>query len=211
MGNIFKCNPETFIPRKDTELLVEQALKFINKNENDKIIVLDIGTGTGNIAITLALNKKNMIVYASDISKGALEIADQNINYYNLQNRVKLFHGELFNPLYNQLNDTKADLIISNPPYIPTEKLKQIDPKIIKFEPIHAFDGGPYGLNFIKKLIKNSPSCLKQNGILLFEFGEGQDKLINRLLVKNGNYTNIKFYSFQDKKRVVSAQYQFIN
>lgn len=206
MGNVFKCTQKTFIPRKDTEVLVKAAFNFI-KTDKKNTIVFDIGTGTGNIAISLALKNKHMKVYSSDISREALEIAQENISYYNLSHRITLLQGEMFNPHKEHLNGVKADIVICNPPYIPTSKLQKLPPEIINYEPIHAFDGGPYGLNIFREIINKSPDYLKQGGVLLFEFGSGQDGFIKRLFDRNGKYSNIAFYDFDHKKRVVSAIY----
>jgi release factor glutamine methyltransferase len=206
MGNILKCTPKTFIPRKDTELLVNVALDYAQQIKKN-IIVFDIGTGTGNIAISLALKIKHIHVFSSDISSNALGIAQENVSYYHLDNKITLLYGGFFTPHQKYLTKVKADIIICNPPYIPTKKLEQLPPEIANYEPINAFDGGPYGLNIFKEIISRSPHFLKSNGLLLFEFGAGQEGLIERLFSRNGLYHNITYYKYNNEKRVVSAIY----
>ena len=118
MGNLLKCTPKTFIPRKETELLVKKAINFTDCNKK-KLVIFDIGTGTGNIAISLALYKRNIHIFSSDISKEAIKVAQENIFHYHLEDRITLLHGDMFSPHKKQLQGEKADLIICNPPYIP--------------------------------------------------------------------------------------------
>jgi release factor glutamine methyltransferase len=207
MNNEFKCTKHTFIPRKDTEILIHQALRYIQQHHNNQIIVFDIGTGSGNLAITLALHQTNIHVYASDISKEALAISKENIDYYHLHNQITLLQGDLFTPHHRSLQEMKADLIICNPPYIPTSKLKQMPAEIIDYEPAYAFDGGPFGLNIFTQLIKHAPRFLKPNGMLLFEFGKGQHHIIKRFFNRSNKYRNVTFHKYQNVKRAVSAIY----
>jgi len=205
MDNVFKCTSSTLIPRKDTEFLVEKALELIENKNHDHITVFDIGTGTGNIAISIALRNENVKIFASDISIEALNIARLNVDQYRLSNRIKLLEGDMFEPFKDMGLDGKADLIICNPPYIPVSKVKKLSREITDHEPIQALAAGSFGLDIFTKLIEFSPLFLKNNSSLIFEFGVGQDGLINRFFKKNSNYSDIKFYEYNDEKRVVSA------
>jgi len=205
MGNSFKCNSSTLIPREDTEVLVANSLKLIDDIDH-QIRIIEIGTGSGNIAVSIALKNNLTKIYTSDISDDALNIAKQNITSYNLEKRVFPYRGDMFDPFKNLGLKKKVDMIISNPPYIPTNKLKTLSKDIIDFEPILALDAGPYGMNIIKKLIKSSPSFLKMNGFLVFEFGEKQDRMVKRLLERSGYFTEIKFYHYKNTNRFVSAK-----
>jgi len=205
LGNIFKCTTSTLIPRKDTEKLVTITLELI-KNMKNQIKLMDIGTGTGNIAISIALKNKNTKIYTSDISEDILDVAKYNVNYYDLQNRISLFQGDMFKAFKGIGLDGKIDVIICNPPYIPTNKLKTLPKEVTSFEPIQALQAGPFGLKFFKILINESPFFLKKNGLLLFEFGSKQDGMVNRLITRNKNFSRVNFYEYDNEKRFVSAR-----
>jgi release factor glutamine methyltransferase len=205
LGNVFKCTTSTLIPRKDAEKLVIITLELI-KNMKNQIKLMDIGTGTGNIAISIALKNKNTKIYASDISKDSSDVAKYNVNYYNLQNRISLFQGDMFEAFKGIGLEKKIDVIICNPPYIPINKLKTLPKEVTSFEPIQALQAGPFGLKFFKILINESPFFLKNNGLLLFEFGSKQDGMVNRLITRNENFSRVNFYEYNNKKRFVSAR-----
>lgn len=206
MGNVLKCTPSTLIPRKDTEVLVKTALKLLKPKNSNHSIIFDIGTGTGNISISLAKNKKNLKIYASEISDQAYTIAKENIYRYNLQNDIELLKGDFFEPFKEKDLENKADIILCNPPYIPTKKIDTLAKEITNYEPHQALDAGPYGIDFFLKLIKFSPYYLKKGGYLIFEFGLNQDKIVKRLLGKNEYFDDICFHKYKDEKRVVSAR-----
>ena len=203
----FYCSPGTLIPRKETELLVKVTLNLIKEMqeiENDLIIV-DVGTGCGNIAVSLAANTDKTKILASDISPEAIEIAQKNVNKFNLQERVFMFSGDLFSPISDLGYEEKIDLIVCNPPYIPTGSLPKLAPEIIDYEPKVALDAGPFGINFYRRLINDSLPILKPNGILVFEIGVGQDKLVARLIEKKEGYKDIKYFDDGLHIRVIKA------
>lgn len=205
MNRPFLCSPKTLIPRRDTEVLVKKSLQLLSQIKQ-KPTVIEIGTGTGNIAVSLALHNKQVDIYASDISKDAVSVAKKNISKYKLQQRINLCIGDMFTPFKNN-GVKKVDMIICNPPYIPINKIQTLSKQVTDHEPLVALKAGPFGMAIIKKLISQSPTYLKQGGYLLFEFGEKQDRLVERLLKRNGCYTNIQFYKYNGVKRFVSAQY----
>lgn len=206
MGRTYFCSPDTFLPTEDTRTVVEAALSFIKKREDpgNQLFVLDIGTGCGNLAITLALNSKYTTIFASDINPAAIDIAKKNVSQYDLRQRIFLFAGDAFKP-FQALYEGKVDMIISNPPYIPTGSLHKLPREIIDHGPRAALDGGPYGVDFYSRLIKEAVPMLKPKGVLLFEIGERQEKLIMRLFEKNKKYKDIKHYLHHDKIRAMSA------
>jgi len=181
-GRIFKVTPDVLIPRPETELLVEAALKSLATNHRARI--LDIGTGSGCIALTLALERTDCCVTAVDLSAQALAIAKENARC--LHASVRLLQGNLF----DSLGDDRFDLIISNPPYIPATDphLRQGD---IRFEPKAALTAGPEGLDTLRPLIQSAPDHLLSGGWLMLEHGWDQADSCRSLLVESG-FMNIQ-------------------
>ncbi len=173
----FKINKNTLIPRPETELLVEYLLK---KFKGKKLSILDIGTGSGCIIISLLNNLKHSNGLGIDVSKKAIEIAKKNSSYHKLQNKLKLINKNL-----NGILNRKFDLIVSNPPYIMSKELKNLSEDIKRYEPIIALDGGNDGLDLIRKVIYKSKNILKINGTLALEIGYGQFKKVSKILTDN--------------------------
>ncbi len=165
-SKIFKVTKATLIPRPETELMVDQLTK-IYKNKN--IHILDIGTGSGCILISLLEELKSSKGIGIDVSNKALKIAKENQQNYQSGKRIKFFQKSL-----TDLKNFNFDLIVSNPPYIARGALKNLDEGIRNYEPIIAWDGGNDGLDVIKKVIYKSGEILKLNGLLALEIGNGQ-------------------------------------
>ena len=173
----FIVNKNTLIPRPETELLVEKLVKIF-KGKN--ISILDIGTGSGCIILSLLINLKKSIGLGVDVSKKAILIAIKNAKRHELFNRVK-FLNKSFESIFSK----KFDLIVSNPPYIERKSIKNLSEDIKRFEPIIALDGGNDGLDLIKKVIYKSKSFLKINGMLALEIGNEQIKKVSKILIDN--------------------------
>tara|TARA_Y100000816_G_scaffold290958_1_gene280982 strand:+ start:2574 stop:3413 length:840 start_codon:yes stop_codon:yes gene_type:complete len=173
----FKVSRDTLIPRPETELLVD---KLLNIYKNRKISILDIGTGSGCIIISLLNTLKKSTGTGIDISKKAILIAKQNAYKYNLHSRVKLISKS-----YKTVFNTKFDLIVSNPPYIEKKDLKNLSEDIKRYEPRIALDGGNDGLDLIKKVIYKSKHILKIKGTLALEIGNEQIKKVSKILFDN--------------------------
>ena len=207
MGHTFYCTSDTLVPRPETGLLVQTAYAYIERkkqNGSPSQTVLEIGTGCGNIAVSLAmLCGEDVRILASDISGSAVEVARRNVQKYRVDGRVSLFCGDLYEPFCDHRGG--ADMVLCNPPYIPTTSLKKMARGIIDHEPLVALDGGPYGLAIFRRLLSGAPTFLKREGVLVFEIGEGQEKLIERLLSTSGAYKEIEFFKYEGKVRVVSA------
>ena len=173
----FSVNKNTLIPRPETELMVEKIVKIFHKKN---ISILDIGTGSGCILLSLLdeMNKSEGI--GIDISQKAILIAKLNAKRHKLNDRAKFFRRDLSN-----FHNNKFDLIVSNPPYIMKRDLKNLDECIKKFEPKIALDGGNDGLDVIKKVIYKSKSILKIKGTLAIEIGNEQFKKVSIILRKN--------------------------
>jgi release factor glutamine methyltransferase len=177
-GLQLKTTPATLIPRSDTETLVEAALAKIPQNSN--LDVLDLGTGTGAVALAIAKNRPHCKVRAVDASSSALSVALDNAQFLSVEN-VLLLESNWFSNLQNE----KFDVIVSNPPYIAQddEHLKQGD---LRFEPISALASGKDGLDDIRKIIKDAPDYLKPNGWLMLEHGYDQAEAVAELLSARG-------------------------
>ena len=173
----FFVNKDTLIPRPETELLVE---KLVNIFKKKRITILDIGTGTGCIIISLLNELKNSAGTAVDISSKAIVVAKKNAYRFKLSDRIRFL-----NKPFENLCDKKFDLIVSNPPYIKRSDIKNLSEDIKNFEPRMALDGGYDGLDLIKKVIYKSKKILKINGMLALEIGNEQIKRVSKILIDN--------------------------
>tara|TARA_B100001939_G_scaffold341959_1_gene352300 strand:- start:216 stop:1058 length:843 start_codon:yes stop_codon:yes gene_type:complete len=182
-NNEFQINKNVLIPRPDTELIIQEALK-LTKNKN-KLRVLDIGTGSGCLILTILKEKKNFSGIGIDISEKCLNLAKINRDDFALGNRVKFLKSDIDN-----FNYGKYDLIVSNPPYIKKIDLKYLERDVINFEPLIALNGGIDGLSEIRKVIYRSFKLLKSNGKLILEIGFNQKNDVKKLLKKKGFYIN---------------------
>ena len=165
----FLIDERVLIPRPETELLVEEAVKRLSKVADP--LIIDIGTGCGNIAISLA-KKLNTRVWATDVSQDALEVAKKNADRLGVQNQITFLHGDLFVPLAGLGIEGRIDLVISNPPYVPTKEWARLSPEVRLFEPRIALDGGEDGLLFYRRIVANAVPFLKEGGYLILELGD---------------------------------------
>ena len=179
----FYIDSNVLIPRPDTEHLVEEVLKIYKKDSKSNI--LDIGTGSGCILLSILKERKNFYGTGIDISKKALNVAKINAKVHQLSNRVKFFYSDVDKFLLG-----KYDIIISNPPYIKKSKIKYLDRCIASYEPRIALDGGHDGYSKIKKVITGASKLIKKNGKLFLEIGFDQRNFVVNILKKNGFYIN---------------------
>ena len=173
----FLVDKSTLIPRPETELMVEKLVEIF---KGKKLFILDIGTGTGCILLSILSELKNSKGIGIDISKKAISVARQNSKKHKLSEKTKFYRREV-DEIYHQ----KFDLVVSNPPYIRKKDLKNLEDDIRKFEPKLALDGGNDGLDVIKKVIYKSKSILKTKGMLALEIGNEQFKKVSNILKKN--------------------------
>lgn len=200
MGFNFYVDKNVLIPQPDTENLVEEVMNLIEKNNLKYPKILDLCTGSGAIAISLAKLVKKSIVYGSDISSEALKIAENNS--VSNQANVLFMKSDMFKNIFKEF---KFNIIVSNPPYIESQVIKTLDKEVQK-EPILALDGGEDGLKFYREIAENAKKYLEENGFLALEIGYNQKEAVERILREN-NYRNI--YSKKDlarKDRVIVAQ-----
>ena len=173
----FKVNENTLIPRPETELLVQNLIKTY---KDKKISMLDVGTGSGCILISLVSELPFSRGIGIDISTQAIKVAKENASLHKVKNKVKFFNKSIIN-LYN----LKFDLLVSNPPYIERKNIKNLDDGIKNYEPLIALNGGNDGLDVIKKVIYKAKEILKINGRLAIEIGNGQSIKVSKELKKN--------------------------
>ena len=175
--------PDVLIPRDDTTVVTELAIKkalFLNQNPR----ILDLCTGSGCIGLAIAKRVKDARVTLGDVSQGALRVARRNIMDQKLATRVKCLPIDVLKPAQDFLGT--FDLIVSNPPYIPTETWKTLDPSVRDYEPRLALDGGDDGLDFYRAILENFTSALQPGGWICFEFGIGQGNDVCSLLRQHG-------------------------
>jgi release factor glutamine methyltransferase len=182
----FRVTRDVLIPRPDTETLVMEVLDAIKGHNNPR--VLDMCTGSGCVAIAVAKNNKNVHVTASDLSTAAVAIARENAERHNITDRVKLLESDLFASIPS---DVKFDVIASNPPYVPSAEIDQLDPEVSQHEPRSALDGGPDGLEILRKIIDEAPSRLVPGGLLLLEFTPEQAEALESLTINDGRYDEV--------------------
>lgn len=202
-----KVSPDVLIPRPETEEIIDYA---VNAVKNSKIPDLDqgnwvdLGTGSGAIACGLAQVFPNIIIHAVDYSASALNMAQTNAENLGFAERIKFYQGSWWQPLTHLKGQIKG--MISNPPYIPTAELKNLQPEVIKYEPYLALDGGEDGLKDIRYLVNSGSEYLVDGGIWLIEIMKGQGKQVTELLTENGNYEQIEIcYDLDQVDRFVLA------
>jgi release factor glutamine methyltransferase len=203
-GIDFYVDSRVLIPRPETEILVDAALKFAGSRRylTGPLLVADIGTGCGAIAISLALNLPGSKVYATDLSSSALEVAKLNCENHKVTEQVTLLSGNLLQPL-----PEPVDLILANLPYIKNSELPNLSPEIAKFEPRMALDGGRNGLDYIRQLLEQVKEQINTGGCLLLEIGRNQEKDVSRLIHSCLNRVNIEYIEdLNGIKRVVKIE-----
>lgn len=173
-------NRHVLIPRPETELLAEHGWKFLNSlnSQPSSVSVLDLGTGSGCLAIAMAVHSPGAKIFATDISTEALEVAKQNVARYNALDRIQLLHGDAFAAFNSAI---AFDLIISNPPYIRTSEIPSLQIEVREYDPHQALDGGPDGLAFYRRMASEAAAFLKPGGKIMLEFGDGQAQVIREI------------------------------
>ena len=194
----FFVNKNTLIPRPETELLCEEVIKIY---KNNSLHILDMGTGSGCIILSILSEVKGAKGIGIDISRKAIAVAKKNSNKLSLSKRVKFFNKSL-----EDIYGYKFDLIVSNPPYIKTGDIKNLPEDIKRFEPKIALDGGKDGLDVIKKVIYKSRTILKKLGILALELGYGQYHKVSQILEETNFKEKLLVKDYKNNVRCILAQ-----
>jgi len=187
-GHEFKVGPSVLVPRPETELLVEEVLKVLPPKHPQ---ILELGTGSGCIAVSLTIARADCKMTALDISSEALKTARKNAHFHGVGRRISLFKSDLFDSLSPRYKEG-WDVLVSNPPYIPREEYRDL-PRDVRREPKRALDGGPKGLVILKKILERGHFFLKDGGFVLLEIGHGQSAELGRLAKKISFYEDISF------------------
>jgi len=196
----FKVTPACLIPRPETELLVEEVLRLSSSNGSLKI--LDIGTGCGAIAVALAKELPSARIWASERSREALKVAQENVLLHQVEDRVFLVEADLFP------EESGFSFIVSNPPYIPTHDIFNLPPEVRDYEPLEALDGGPDGLSVIMRIVEGAGRYLKEGGWLLLEVGYGQAEKVEELFKKAGFKEVSSVRDYSGIKRIVEGRWE---
>lgn len=178
--------PAVYIPRPETEILVEETLKIIKRGgegiKRDELTIVDLGTGSGNIAISLARAVKEVRILAVDISPAALKVARKNAQAYNVLDKIKFLPGNLFSPLLQFDMKEKVDMIVSNPPYVSSREMRKLSLEV-KREPQEALEAGEDGLRYLRGIIRRSLYFLRRGGWLILEIGYNQGRAVSELVL----------------------------
>ena len=195
----FFVSQDTLIPRPETELMIEKLIKIFKEK---KISILDMGTGSGCILISLLSELNTSDGVGIDISKKALFVAKKNAKRHQVINRIS-FQNRSLDSKFNQ----KFDLIVSNPPYIKSDDIKNLTIDVKRYEPIIALDGGNDGLDLIKKVIYKAKNILKKRGMLALEIGNEKFKKVSKLLIKNNYKIVHTITDYKDNIRSIISTY----
>ncbi|MGH8261230.1 MAG: peptide chain release factor N(5)-glutamine methyltransferase, partial [Steroidobacteraceae bacterium] len=176
MGLDLLAGPQALIPRKETELLARSAIRLAQERikQLGEALVIDVCTGSGNVALAIAHHTAGARVLAADMSPAAVELARRNLAQLGLANRVEVRCGDLLAPFDEPQLRGQVDVLTCNPPYIASGKVESMPAEISRYEPRLAFDGGAFGLGVVLRLIQEAPSYLRKGGWLAFEVGAGQ-------------------------------------
>lgn len=186
------------VPRPETEILAEAALSWIKEKNSDAVRVLDIGTGSGAIAVSIAYYAANTVVHAIDISREAIETAKRNAKKHKVNNRIHFIQKDFF----GWEPDSPYDIVVSNPPYIPGPEISLLPAGIINYEPVTALDGGPDGLMFYREIAVKINKLLNPEGTVFVEVGAGQARSVSDIFENCGLLTSV-YRDLSGTERVV--------
>jgi len=181
-GLDFTVTPDVLIPRPETEFLAERVIKLVRELRNETPLIVDLGTGSGCIAVTLALHLPGARVIAIDSSNAALDVARANAERHGARDRIEFVEGDLLAPLLERHLEAAVDVLTSNPPYVGEDRPELIQREVSEWEPHAALFGGADGLDFYRRLLLDAPRYLKPDGYLVFEIGYGQLDAILELI-----------------------------
>lgn len=189
MGYEFFVNENVLVPRQDTEVLVEEALSLIKEKEVPQI--LDMCTGSGCILLSILLEREDALGTGADLSEKALSVAEKNRETYHLETRAELIKSDMFQSGYFEGKKESFDIIVSNPPYIPTEEIEKLQAEVRFHDPFMALDGKEDGLYFYRIIAKNAGEYLKPGGFLACEIGCDQGEDVKKMFESCG-FSDVK-------------------
>ncbi len=195
----FEVNPDVLIPRPETETLAAAALDYLKTRAPSR--VLDIGTGSGILAVTLAVNEPRARIVATDVSKQALEVARRNARRHRCAERIEFVEADLFPP-----GDERFDLVVSNPPYIQNQSIDELQPEVARFEPRRALAGGADGLGFYRRIAEGVRARLGGGGAVMVEVGAGQGEQVAGIFRCSGLKVVARLSDLAGIERVIHAQ-----
>lgn len=193
-GNRFSVNRNVLIPRPETELIIESALQWVEltrDNFNGQINCLDLGTGSGILAVTLALNLPGAAVWAVDLSEAALETAKKNAEALKVKDRICFLKGSYFEAFTHIEPEVLFNLIVSNPPYIKNDDLATLPVEVKDYEPVEALNGGEDGLDGYRAILSDLPHFIETPALLLFEIGDGRQIEVEGLCAQTGLFRSV--------------------
>ncbi|MFQ5849478.1 MAG: peptide chain release factor N(5)-glutamine methyltransferase [Candidatus Binatia bacterium] len=209
----FLLTPDVLVPRPETELLVEVTLRLLTETEGQvkpqtpegKIRILDLGTGSGIVAVTLAKERTDVEIWATDLSLGALEVARANAEQHGVQEKIRFVHGDVFKPVEGR--DSFFHSVVSNPPYVRRSEIENLPGEVRDWEPKLAWDGGPDGLDLCRRIITQGHRYLKDAGFIAVEIGPDMGEEVCWLFGGTGRYSEISVHrDYSGRDRVVSAR-----
>ncbi len=213
MGIPFKVNKDVLIPRQDTETIVEEVISEIKSRSEQRKApmggyqILDLCCGSGAIGVSLCKYLTNIKVTAADISAGAIAVAKENAESAGVSKSMKFVESDLFRLLKKGISGTKYHIVASNPPYIERNIIPELQREIREHEPIIALDGGEDGLDFYRRIIKDAPDYLKQEGMLFLEIGYDQGESVSSLIDQSGRFNDINILKdLAGHDRVIKAK-----
>jgi release factor glutamine methyltransferase len=206
MGLQLRVTPNVLIPRRETELLGVTACREVAGIAQPRII--DMCSGSGNLACALGFNLPGAMIWACDASAECVRLTRANAEAIGVRSRVTTIEGDLFEGLRTLGLEHSVDLVVCNPPYISSRRLDSQSSWLLEREPRKAFDGGPYGLNIMTRLVRIAPEFLRENGVLAFEFGEGQHAMAMRLVEATQQYHSARLVSNHDGVPRVAVAYR---
>lgn len=192
MSHELMVNPDVSIPRPETEVLVESIVDRLKGYQDGSLVMVDLGTGCGNIAISLAKEFPGSRIYATDISPKAIAVARENAQLNGVADVIDFVIGDLFEPLRGLDLEGRVDLLVSNPPYIPQGEMDHLPAEVRLFEPPLALNGGEGGMDFHRRIIAGGPIYLKPGALLALEVGTNQARVVKSLILETGDFRTVE-------------------
>lgn len=201
MGVDLELSPGVLVPRRETEILGRRAIEILGRIAGAPVVV-DMCCGSGNLALAIAHHCPPARLWAADLTDSTVALARRNILRHSMTERISIRQGDLFAALAHDGLAGGIDMVVCNPPYISSSRLANESAHLLENEPRAAFDGGPYGISILQRLVNEAVGYLKPGGWLLFEFGEGQERLVASLLARTKSYGDPSFAVADGKPRV---------